>query len=75
MSLISFSQKAWSYEVTEKYFFQGLSKYKKNIFCFFIIYALQNLHMQYQFFPDTITNYIFANNGERSTQPNKLDEI
>jgi hypothetical protein len=40
-----------------------------------IIYTLQKLRMQYQSFPDTITNYIFTNNGERSTQPNNVDEI
>ena len=74
MALISFSQNAWSYEVTEKYFLQGLSKYKKKKFCFFIIYALQKLHMQYQSFPDMITSYVFTNNGKRNTQPNKVDE-
>jgi hypothetical protein len=31
--------------------------------------------MQYQSFPDMITNYIFAKNGERNTQPNNVDEI
>ena len=34
MSLISFSQNARSYEVTEKYFYQGVSKYKKKYFAF-----------------------------------------
>ena len=72
MSPISFSQNARSYEVREKYFYQGVSKYKKNFV--FIIYALQKLHMQYQSFPDTITRYIFTNNGERSMKPKNIDE-
>jgi len=45
----------------------------EKIFCFFIIYALQKLHMQYQSFPDMITSYVFTNDGERSTQTNKVD--
>jgi len=47
----------------------------RKIFCFFIIYALQKLHMQYQSFPDTITRYIFTNNGKRSTKPITLMKI
>jgi hypothetical protein len=50
MSVIYFSQKAWSYEFTEKYFFQGLSKYKKkyililhNLCTSEITYAVPNL--------------------------------
>jgi len=46
----------------------------RHIFCFFIIYALPKLHMQYRSFPDTIANNIFTNNAEISTQPNKGDE-
>ena len=42
-----------------KIFLPGSVWVQEKIFCFFIIYALQKLHMQYQSFPDTITRYIF----------------
>lgn len=61
--------------------------YRKNIpcrdyqstgkkFCFFIIYALQKLHMQYQSFPAMTTNYIFTNNRlKEAPNPRKLINI
>jgi hypothetical protein len=62
----------WSYR---KISLAGIIKVQEKN-CFFIIYALQELHTQAQSFPATITSYVFTNNGLKDTpKPTKLINI